>query len=60
MLVVSRKAGELIRIGDEITIVVIHSEGSRVRIGIQAPQEVSVIRPARESSPPVARPEASR
>lgn len=44
MLVVSRRAQEGVWIGDNIHIVVISIEGSRVRLGIEAPQEVQIFR----------------
>jgi carbon storage regulator len=44
MLVLSRRAGERINIDSCITITVIEVKGNRVRIGIQAPEDVPVIR----------------
>ncbi len=44
MLVLSRKAGERIRIGDNITIVVNRVVGSRVSVGIEAPSNVRIVR----------------
>ena len=44
MLVLTRKVGEAIRIGDEIRIVVHRLSDKRVRLGIQAPKEVPVHR----------------
>ncbi|MDL2289330.1 carbon storage regulator CsrA [Clostridia bacterium OttesenSCG-928-F22] len=44
MLVLSRKTGEAISIGQEITIEVLAMENDRVRIGIQAPKEVRIFR----------------
>jgi carbon storage regulator len=44
MLVLGRKAGETIRIGDDITIHILHQRGQYVRIGIDAPTEVAVHR----------------
>ena len=37
MLVLSRKPGEQLRIGDNITITVVEVRGNRVKIGIEAP-----------------------
>ena len=58
MLVLSRKLGESINIGDSITLTVIEVKGSRVRLGISAPAEVPVHREevqsrieARDSAP---------
>ena len=44
MLVLSRKENESIRIGDDITVVVVKIKGENVRIGIEAPLEVPVDR----------------
>ena len=44
MLVLSRKTGESIMIGDDIEITLVSTEGSKVRIGIQAPADVPVHR----------------
>ena len=44
MLVLSRKKDEKIVIGDNITLMVIEIRGDKVRLGIDAPKEVSVHR----------------
>ena len=44
MLVLSRKENESIRIGDNIEIVVVGIRGDKVRLGIEAPKNVSVHR----------------
>jgi carbon storage regulator len=44
MLVISRKRGERICLGDDITITVLEVVGSTVRLGIEAPDEVRVFR----------------
>lgn len=44
MLVLTRKNNESIQIGDSITIKVIRADRNKVRIGIEAPQEVRVLR----------------
>ncbi len=44
MLVVSRKVGERILIGDKITVTVVKIGSSGVRIGIEAPKEMAVVR----------------
>ena len=44
MLVLSRKVGERIRIGDEVTVTVVRISGGGVRLGIEAPAELSIIR----------------
>ena len=44
MLVLSRKAGESILIGDDITIHIVRTGSDKVRIGIDAPRSVNVVR----------------
>lgn len=44
MLVVSRKPGERILIGEKIAITVVKISGGGVRIGVEAPAELSVLR----------------
>jgi carbon storage regulator len=44
MLVLSRKRDESIVIGDDITIVVVDIRGDKVRLGIEAPKDISVHR----------------
>jgi carbon storage regulator len=45
MLVLTRRPGEQVRIGNEITCVVLQIRGNKVRIGIEAPKDVFVVRP---------------
>lgn len=44
MLVLSRKKNEVIRINDDISIVIVEIRGDKVRVGVAAPQKVSVHR----------------
>jgi carbon storage regulator len=44
MLILTRKVGEALKIGDEVTITVLSVKGHQVRIGIDAPKDVSVHR----------------
>ncbi|MEA1890441.1 MAG: carbon storage regulator CsrA [Pseudomonadota bacterium] len=44
MLILTRHIGEKLNIGDEIQIIVLGIKGNQVRIGINAPKEVSVHR----------------
>lgn len=43
MLVMSRRAGETILIGEDIEIVIAHIGRSRVKVGIRAPRETLVV-----------------
>lgn len=44
MLALTRKIGERIVIGDSITVTVVDVKGDSVRIGIEAPKEVRILR----------------
>lgn len=44
MLVLTRKPGESLRIGDDIRITVVEIDGSNIKIGIDAPRSVSIYR----------------
>ena len=44
MLVLSRRESEQIRLGDSIVLTVVKVAGDRVRLGIDAPSEVIVLR----------------
>ncbi|MBX7167906.1 MAG: carbon storage regulator CsrA [Pirellulales bacterium] len=44
MLVLSRKANEKIQIGDGITVTVLRIKGNQIKLGIEAPRDVRVIR----------------
>ncbi|MGH2356139.1 MAG: carbon storage regulator CsrA [Chloroflexota bacterium] len=44
MLVLSRKLDQRIRIGDDVEVVVLSIEGDQVKLGIQAPRQVLVLR----------------
>lgn len=44
MLVLSRKESEKIRLGDDIIITIVRVAGDKVRIGIEAPASVPVLR----------------
>lgn len=53
MLVLSRKKNEEIYIGDNIRIVIVDIRGDKIRIGIDAPPEVVVLRGELVGVPPV-------
>ena len=57
MLVLSRKVGERIQLGDNITVAVVKIQGNLVRLGIEAPPQMVVVREelmTREGESPIA------
>ena len=56
MLILTRKRGEAIAIGDNIHIQVLNINGGQVRIGIDAPREVAI---ERDNRPQEQKPEVS-
>ena len=44
MLILTRRVGETLMIGDEITVTVLGVKGNQVRIGVNAPKDVAVHR----------------
>ncbi|MFQ3220510.1 MAG: carbon storage regulator [Paraglaciecola sp.] len=44
MLILTRRVGETLMVGDEVTVTVLGVKGNQVRIGVNAPKEVSVHR----------------
>lgn len=50
MLVLSRKTGERIMIGDKITLTVVRIGPNNVRLGIEAPRDLNIVR--EELKPP--------
>ncbi|WP_438952031.1 carbon storage regulator CsrA [Porticoccus sp.] len=44
MLILTRRVGETLIIGDDVSVTVLGVKGSQVRLGVDAPKEVSVHR----------------
>ena len=44
MLILTRRIGETLMVGDEVTVTVLGVKGNQVRIGVNAPKEVAVHR----------------
>ena len=44
MLILTRRVGETLNIGDDVTVTVLGVKGNQVRIGVNAPREVAVHR----------------
>jgi carbon storage regulator len=44
MLILTRRAGEIFRIGDDVVVTICAINGNSVRVGVAAPREVSVHR----------------
>ena len=44
MLILTRRVGESLMIGDDVTVTVLEVKGNQVRIGVNAPREVAVHR----------------
>ena len=52
MLVLSRKESQRIRLGDSIVITIVKISGDKVRVGIEAPSDVLVLRDELEAHAP--------
>jgi carbon storage regulator len=52
MLVLSRREHERIRLGDSVVVTVVKIAGDRVRLGIEAPPHVPILRDELNPSPP--------
>lgn len=44
MLILTRRVGETLMIGDDVTVTVLGAKGNQIRIGVSAPKEVAVHR----------------
>ncbi|OOG23482.1 hypothetical protein B1C78_11145 [Thioalkalivibrio denitrificans] len=52
MLVLTRRAGEAVRIGEDVVIYVTGVNGSQVKVAIEAPDEVRILREELLAHPP--------
>lgn len=44
MLILTRRVGETLMVGDDVTVTVLGVKGNQVRIGVNAPKDISVHR----------------
>ena len=44
MLILTRRVGETLKIGDEVEVTILSVKGNQIRIGVNAPREVEVHR----------------
>jgi carbon storage regulator len=44
MLILTRRVGEAVKVGDDVTVTVVAVKGNQIRIGIHAPKDVTVHR----------------
>ena len=51
MLILTRRIGETVKVGDNIDVTVVDVKGNQVRIGFQAPEDVLILRPWEGSNP---------
>lgn len=56
MLILSRKEGERIKLGESIVLTIVRVSGEKVRVGIEAPPDVIVLRDELEPFDPKERP----
>ena len=55
MLVLSRKESQQIRLGDSIVLTIVRLTGDRVRLGIEAPDDIVILRQELDDAKPAAR-----
>jgi carbon storage regulator len=60
MLILTRRVGESLLIGDDVTITVLGVKGNQVRIGVNAPRDVAVHREEVLNRPPSEKPQTSK
>ena len=56
MLVLSRKVGEAVQIGDQVKVTIVRIAGGGVRLGIEAPATMTIVRQELLGEPPAATP----
>jgi len=44
MLILTRRVGETVMIGEDVTVTILGTKGNQVRVGVNAPKEVTVHR----------------
>jgi carbon storage regulator len=44
MLVLTRRTGESVKIGDDITLTILGVNGNQIRVGVDAPREIQILR----------------
>ena len=44
MLILTRRVGETLMVGDDITVTVLEAKGNQIRIGVNAPKDIAVHR----------------
>lgn len=59
MLVLSRKTGERIQIGDDVVVTVVRIGPNNVRLGIEAPRDKNIVRDELQTEPALGRPDRS-
>ena len=52
MLIISRRVGERVQVGDNVFVKVIEIDGGQVRLGFEAPKQVAIIREDAEVKEP--------
>ena len=60
MLILNRKAGESLQIGDDITITVVSLEGGRAKLAISAPKSIPILRQELITATTIANKDASK
>lgn len=44
MLILTRRVGEMVKIGENVEVTVMQVNGAQVRLGIKAPKEIAILR----------------